>query len=43
MTRSMSNKDNRKRTIDTYMRESKYPINFYVNSKIMNAQTKLLL
>ncbi|CAD8084193.1 unnamed protein product [Paramecium primaurelia] len=43
MTRSMSNKDNRKRIVDKYMSESKYPINFYVNSKIMNAQTKLLL
>ncbi|CAK87337.1 unnamed protein product (macronuclear) [Paramecium tetraurelia] len=43
MTRSMSNKENRKRTVDQYMSQSQYPINFYVNSKIMNAQTKLLL
>lgn len=37
MTRSMSNKENRKRIVDEYMSESKYPINYYVNSKIMNA------
>ncbi|CAD8101009.1 unnamed protein product [Paramecium sonneborni] len=43
MTRSMSNKDNRKRIIDQHMSESKYPINYYVNSKIMNTDTKLLL
>ncbi|CAD8183365.1 unnamed protein product [Paramecium octaurelia] len=40
---SKSNQRNKQNTIKQYLQESQYPINYYVNSKIMNTQNRISL